>query len=80
LFVVSGKRPPKLIDDDKYNKLKYLEFLGNFFSGSKVFKISFATFQRNVRKDINTIKRMRINNLDTLSGAKISEAWIRKYS
>ncbi|WP_034763721.1 hypothetical protein [Rossellomorea vietnamensis] len=80
LYVVRGKRPPSIIDEKKYSKLKYLEYLNAFFKSGKLFQISFATFQRNLQRDSKKLRKMKINDLGILGCSDIAEAWMRKYS
>lgn len=79
-YVAQGRRPPRLIDDKRFNKLTYLEYLVGFFSSSNAFTMSFATFQSNIRLDRRKIRRMGFNNLQAIGSREITENWIKKYS
>jgi hypothetical protein len=80
LYVITGRKPPEIIKPQHYKKLKYLSYLQMYFEPGEYFNISFATFQLNTRKDINTLKKMDMSSLSILGGMELSAAWKVKFS
>jgi hypothetical protein len=71
LFIQEGKQPP--IKQSHYDKLRYLNFLLEYFRDSKDFFILFATFQKNTSNSERNLKRLKFEGLGIINGEHISE-------